>query len=481
MKFVKKLFVLTGRAKKGAVIVERNALGCPAQVVLGDMPPVSGRRYFAFISDGVLVFPLGDKNKFDLGGARLSPAHVAVVLYERGKLTVELYGTDCSERMWESNLCDLVRSKINGFETATYVEESGEKSPQEEDLSPRLNLLSPSDYDDGAIAKVNYYSNIYSSREGSPQEGRLDRLGSDLLSARFDLPEDESLSLPFILGEVKEREQEKVKEQVGEEEDEKERRTEEERENEQTCEENEQKQEQVKETAAASSAAVSSSADYARYLYAYRDAVLSARQQSLESEPQMSFKIAAESERGEGQKPDEHIAAEDKEPDVAQEKDAREDEEVSGEPTERDGGKETADRAEEEVPLAPKSDDAAARAKLSEKPVMQLNFYERMKSKLDKLFETNPREGTLEQLLPSSRFVRIGMENSDKYYCVGLLGRPDYICYAVPSHYTPTPPEELDGYCQWLPLRSDEPQGDGYWLIYQDAVSGESLTHNAMP
>ncbi len=82
----------------------------------------------------------------------------------------------------------------------------------------------------------------------------------------------------------------------------------------------------------------------------------------------------------------------------------------------------------------------------------------------------------MEKLLPSSRFVKIAVEDSDKYYCVGLVGSPDYICYAVPAVYTPQPPEELDGYCQWLPTDENRPEGDGFWVIYQDAVSGDSVS-----
>ena len=79
-------------------------------------------------------------------------------------------------------------------------------------------------------------------------------------------------------------------------------------------------------------------------------------------------------------------------------------------------------------------------------------------------------------LFRSSRFVKIAVEDSDKYYCVGLVGSPDYICYAVPAVYTPQPPEELDGYCQWLPTDENRPEGDGFWVIYQDAVSGDSVS-----
>jgi len=106
-----------------------------------------------------------------------------------------------------------------------------------------------------------------------------------------------------------------------------------------------------------------------------------------------------------------------------------------------------------------------------------LTFYERISEQLNNLFDTYPVENKLNQILPDTRWVRIDYDNSGRYYCIGLIGvRPDYICYAVPSIYTETPPKELDGYCQWLPLDDLSPKSNGYWILYQDAVTGESIT-----
>ncbi len=436
MKFVKKLFIMTGRnGAKGAVVAERNAYGSFAQVSAGGLDYSRGHRYFVFISDAVLVFPMTAGGKYDLGGAALMPAHVAVVTAGAKGLDVELYGTDGEKRMWQSNLCDMVRGKINGFESQKTLdigtqESAGEKAGEEKILS-----LFPvnGDYDDGAIAKVNYYSNIYSTRKTIDKEqARLAELGGGLLSSRFELDEDESMSLPLLGAEKRsidksekasECEESNVVGQFPEALDESGKTAEESADSHGAA---------LGETAAAVSAAPTR---YAKFLYGYRDEIL--RRGSGGFEPQSAVKEAS--------KPADAVR------------------------------RLTKDAGDEDIPVAPKTDVAASERALKESAAPKLNFYERNKQKLDALIEDNPREESIEKLLPASKFVRISIEDSDKYYCVGLIGKPDYICYAVPSRYTPQPPEELDGYCQWLPLDEKEPTKDGYWLIYQDAVTGDSI------
>ncbi len=398
MKFVKKLFVLTGHAGKGAVTVESNAFGTYAQVGVG-LPPCRGKRYFVFVSDKTKVFPMNGDVRFDLGDAAVSPAHLAVVAASGKNIEVELYGTDCDKKMWQSNLLDMARGKINDFEKtanmAEYTAEDSQPRPKEKTLS-----LFPTvgGYDDGAIAKVNYYSNIYTSREKTPSEvayerARLEELGDNLLKARFDVQ-----ASPVIEAEVQNdgNDNETVSEREGE-----------------------------KETAAA--VAAESLPRYAKFLYSYRDELLKRGTacDTPKSEPPV---------------------------------------------------KTLSERKEEVFPTAPKVDMFKSESMLKENAPRKLNFYERMKSKIDRLFEEGTREPVLERLLPSSKFVKIAVEDSDKYYCVGLVGSPDYICYAVPAVYTPEPPEELDGYCQWLPSDESKPEGDGFWVIYQDAVSGDSVS-----
>ena len=426
MKFVKKLFVMTGTGgAKGAVTAEHNAFGTLAAVSASGLDYSRGHRYFIFISDSVFVFPMSAGGKYNLGNAALSPAHVAVVTLIRGDIRVELYGTDCEKRMWESNLCDMVRGKIHGFETSQTVDNIAYENAKGKESEKTLSLFPLAEsYDDTAIAKVNYYSNIYSAKSGiSKEQSRLEELGGSLLSARLEIEEEDPLALSVkdIVKNTAEKspvahetEQGKAYEN----------------------EDNANNKNMLDETAA--TAASTDIGRYARFLYGYRDDILA--------------RTAAVSE-----------------------------EERKNEPTE------TEQRAKENIPKAqsiddensflraPKSDSVKSEQALKEAAVSKLNFYERNKQKMDRLFEDGARDLELESLLPSSRFVRIDVENSDKYYCVGLVGAPDYICYAVPATYTSEPPEELDGYCQWLPIKADRPEGEGYWVIYQDAVTGDSL------
>lgn len=105
-------------------------------------------------------------------------------------------------------------------------------------------------------------------------------------------------------------------------------------------------------------------------------------------------------------------------------------------------------------------------------------FYSEMKNEIDKLFENNPSEEYLEQLIPDSKWVKVTIEGSDDYYVLGLIYEDEnlmYICYGVPGVYQKTSPRELSGYPVWFPLDETKPQGFGYWLSYQDANTGESV------
>ncbi len=443
MKFVKKLFIMTGRGgAKGAVVAEHNAYGSFAQVSASGLDYSRGHRYFVFISDAVLVFPMTAGGKYNLGGAALMPAHVAVVTAGAKGLDVELYGTDGEKRMWQSNLCDMVRGKINGFESQKTLDIGAQESAGEKAGEEKILSLFPvgGEYDDGAIAKVNYYSNIYSSRKGAApsldgDQARLAELGGSLLSSRLELDEDESMNLPLLSTDGAQKETDGAAA-------EKEARAENGAllsDSEKSAEKAFEKSSDSEESSALgeTAAAVSAAPSYAKFLYGYRDEILRrgagvyTPPRNADETPLKINPVRAMSEESAGIK--------------------------------------------EDIPQAPKTDIAASERALKEAAAPKLNFYERNKQKLDSLIEDNPREEAIEKLLPSSRFVRINIENSDKYYCVGLIGKPDYICYAVPSRYTPEPPEELDGYCQWLPLDEKQPTSDGYWLIYQDAVTGDSI------
>lgn len=128
--------------------------------------------------------------------------------------------------------------------------------------------------------------------------------------------------------------------------------------------------------------------------------------------------------------------------------------------------------AARDIPAAPRVQTAGAAH------LRQAHFYERTATQLAQLFERHPRHERLEKLLPGTRWVRIDFD-AKRYYAVGLVGdRPDYVCYAVPAGYTADPPVELKGYAVWVPAEPENPTGEGYWVMYQDAATGESVKRN---
>ena len=104
-------------------------------------------------------------------------------------------------------------------------------------------------------------------------------------------------------------------------------------------------------------------------------------------------------------------------------------------------------------------------------------FLEEMTPHITQLFSKNPSEEYLEKLLPSSKFVKVSLDE-ENYYVLGLIYEQDvikYICYGVPGIYQKNPPKQLSGYPVWFPIDENKQDGFGYWLSYQDAENGESV------
>ncbi len=107
-------------------------------------------------------------------------------------------------------------------------------------------------------------------------------------------------------------------------------------------------------------------------------------------------------------------------------------------------------------------------------------YYLTAKSELQELFDKFPPENCLKGIFPDSRWVKINYAQN-KYYLVGVIKENQtekYICYGVPARYSQTPPKELAGFCSFIPLSVYDMHGDGFWMIFQDAVTGNCLTPN---
>lgn len=101
-------------------------------------------------------------------------------------------------------------------------------------------------------------------------------------------------------------------------------------------------------------------------------------------------------------------------------------------------------------------------------------FYASVKPHLDKLFAEGERFSPLEDALPGTRWVKVGYDNSGRYYVVGLIGSsPDYIAYGVPGKYGEVP-DALDG-ADFVPLSATDSSGDGFWVLFQSAETGKEI------
>lgn len=107
-------------------------------------------------------------------------------------------------------------------------------------------------------------------------------------------------------------------------------------------------------------------------------------------------------------------------------------------------------------------------------------YFRKVKNELENVFDSFPKERSLERCIPKSRWARVSF-SADKYYVVGIVGengKEKYICYGIPSEYKSNPPKELDGFCSFVPSSVFDMLGKGYYMMFQDAVTGECVKLN---
>lgn len=105
------------------------------------------------------------------------------------------------------------------------------------------------------------------------------------------------------------------------------------------------------------------------------------------------------------------------------------------------------------------------------------NFFYAVKPQLDEMFVRYPAEDRLNAIVPNSKWVRVDTDEGD-YYVLGVLydlSTPIFICYGIPGMRNVAPPREIADVCVWLPLSADEPDGGGFWIIYQSAENGKCV------
>jgi hypothetical protein len=108
----------------------------------------------------------------------------------------------------------------------------------------------------------------------------------------------------------------------------------------------------------------------------------------------------------------------------------------------------------------------------------EAGFYNEIKDQLNILFDKYPEETFLTEVIPNSKWVKVDYEDDGHYIVIGLIyenNKVQYVCYGSPGEFSVTPPREFNGLSQWLPLDIDKPEELGYWIIYQDANTGENV------
>ena len=104
-------------------------------------------------------------------------------------------------------------------------------------------------------------------------------------------------------------------------------------------------------------------------------------------------------------------------------------------------------------------------------------FFATKLTELENLFKKFPPYTALCGFFPDSRWVKIYYD-TERFYVVGLIKenkKEKYICYGVPGEYSPEPPKELKGYCQFIPLSIFDLTGQGFWMMFQDAITGNCI------
>ena len=107
------------------------------------------------------------------------------------------------------------------------------------------------------------------------------------------------------------------------------------------------------------------------------------------------------------------------------------------------------------------------------------NYYENVREKLDKIIDSYEKDFTLCSLIPESNFVKINYDKN-RFYSVGTVkerGAVKYVCYAVMGSYA-NAPKQIVSFCDFLPLSPFNAFGDGYYVIFQNAQTGEIVSKN---
>ena len=106
----------------------------------------------------------------------------------------------------------------------------------------------------------------------------------------------------------------------------------------------------------------------------------------------------------------------------------------------------------------------------------QEKYYEKVISNAKKVLNSNTIFEPLTNHFENSKFVKI-CNPQEKVYYFGVIyegDTPKYFCYAIDGIYSFPPPQFEHG-AYFIPKSPFDLKGDGYYAIYQDAITGKKI------
>jgi len=226
------------------------------------------------------------------------------------------------------------------------------------------------------------------------------------------------------------------------------------------------------------------------------------KEAGAEEQAEEEVKTEEEVKAEEEVKTEEEVKAEEE---MKTEEEAKEEEQLKEEDktdvkieTEKETEADTGAEKEVEKEKAEKAATGAQGYSTASYKVAAPQYWEKVREYFETLFSNQERVQPFEQEIPESEWIRIRYNNTyassymqDPYaymgkyypiygmadhYIIGLLrsgGQLRYICYGVPGRYSILPPAGLKGFCRWVPAKGY--YGMGYWLMYMDADTGETV------
>ena len=110
-------------------------------------------------------------------------------------------------------------------------------------------------------------------------------------------------------------------------------------------------------------------------------------------------------------------------------------------------------------------------------------FFDTIKEQFDDMFSKNQTCDEVEKLIPNSKWVKINCEDEEQnehQYILGKLfnelGEVECVCYGEPAQNKEQKLLTVDPeFSQWLPLDPENENSKGYYIMYQDAKTGQTL------